>query len=154
MKLPSRQPKLVTRYVAAEESKQRIRILLAEDNITNQKVALNILRKLGYRANTVGNGCEAVEALSSMPYDLVLMDCHMPEMDGFEASRAIRDSKTVLNRQVPIVALTADVVNGIRERCFVAGMTDYLSKPVDPEALGNMLNVYLAPAPQDKPVGQ
>ena len=116
------------------------RLLLAEDNSVNQRVAVAVLARLGYRADVVSNGREAVTALSRVPYDLVLMDCQMPEMDGYAATRAVRgEDSPVLNRHVPIVAMTANVMKGDRERCLEAGMTDYLAKPIDAAALDQML---------------
>ncbi len=120
------------------------RILLAEDNITNQQVALGILRKLGLHADAVANGVETLRALETIPYDLVLMDVQMPEMDGMEATRQIRkaDSK-VLNRQLPIIAMTAHAMRGDRERCIAAGMNDFLPKPVSPQTMIEMLTKWL-----------
>ncbi len=137
--------RMVTRHTAAEQQQHPWRILLAEDNATNQKVALNILSKLGYNADAVGDGSEAVDLLERIEYDLVIMDCQMPVMDGFEASKAIRTSKRVRNPEVPIIALTADVIKGVDERCREAGMDGYLSKPVDPETLKAILKSYLPP---------
>ncbi|MCX5883485.1 MAG: response regulator, partial [Deltaproteobacteria bacterium] len=120
------------------------RILLAEDNITNQQVALGILKKLGLRADAVANGSEAIKALKTIPYDLVLMDVQMPEMDGFEATRQIRNFESANpNRQIPIIAMTAHAMQGDRERCMDAGMNGYVTKPVSPQTLAETLNKWL-----------
>jgi PAS domain S-box-containing protein len=117
------------------------RILVAEDNSVNQDVALGILRKLGLRADAVGNGAEAIESLKSIPYDLVLMDIQMPVMDGLEATRIIRNPQsTVLNHGIPVVAMTANAMRGDRECCLEVGMNAYVSKPVSPHALVEALN--------------
>ncbi len=139
-----RRQELVTRYTISEARRRRIRILVAEDNIANQKVALGILRNLGYRADAVADGREAVKALEHLPYDLVLMDCQMPEMDGFQATEVIRDpASSVRNHQVPVIALTAHAMKGDRDRCLAAGMNDYLAKPVTPQALFEALDRWL-----------
>ena len=120
------------------------RILIAEDNGVNQKVALAMLKKLGYSAEAVANGLEAIAALRSIPYDLVLMDCQMPEMDGFEATEIIRQpGSDVLDPQVTVIAMTANAMQGDRERCIKCGMNDYLAKPVRSEALAEMLERWL-----------
>jgi PAS domain S-box-containing protein len=132
--------KIITRHSLAEENKHKIRILIAEDNIINQKVALRILEKIGYRANTVANGKEAVETLKTIPYDLVLMDVQMPEMDGFEATGIIRDPGSgVLDPKIPIIAMTAHALKDDRKKCLKAGMDDYVSKPVRPNDLAKAI---------------
>ncbi|MFN2269120.1 MAG: response regulator, partial [Desulfonatronovibrio sp.] len=156
----------------------KARVLVAEDNMVNQQVALGILKKLGLRADAVANGLEAIHALKNIPYDLVLMDVMMPEMDGLEATRRIRqmmnDESGMLKDQdrsqksglqvqkvreddpaslfsihhsafrIPIIAMTAAAMQEDRERCFKAGMDDYLAKPVNPEDLGRILSKWLA----------
>ena len=128
-----------------QPSRTNCRILLAEDNITNQQVALGILRKLGLRADVVANGREALAALQNIPYDLVLMDVQMPEIDGVQATRAIRlAGKGTLNPNIPIVAMTAHAMQGDREKCIAAGMDDYIAKPVTPSALSALIEKWLA----------
>lgn len=117
----------------AFESKTHVgsaRVLIAEDNPINQKIVVAKLTKMGYKTHVVGSGSEAIEALLSMPFDLVLMDCHMPDMDGYEATEKIRAFADVHLKNIPIVAMTANAIEGDRERCLQAGMDDYLSKPV------------------------
>lgn len=164
-------PPLVTRYTLAEsKAKVGIRILLAEDNLVNQKVAVRLFQRLGHRIDVVSNGREAVDALVRVRYDMVFMDCQMPEMDGFEATHLIREreaagmslncegeasgsEQTVLGgrpeaknqkaeplRPVRIIAMTANAMPGDRERCLAAGMDDYLAKPISVTALVEALD--------------
>ena len=106
-----------------------LRILLAEDNVVNQKLAMRILQQMGYRADLASNGVEAVESVERQPYDVVLMDVQMPEMDGLEATRQIC-SRLAVDRRPRIVAMTANAMQGDREMCMAAGMDDYLTKPI------------------------
>lgn len=128
----------------AEGDHAGVHILLAEDNVINQKVAQRMLDKLGYSSDVVANGLEAVQALELINYDLVLMDCLMPEMDGFEATALIRNAvSSVLNHSVPIIALTANAMIGDREKCLEAGMSDYLAKPINKSELAALLAKWI-----------
>ncbi|WP_201093697.1 PAS domain S-box protein [Thiocystis minor] len=146
-------PGILTRHALRESlqktdaprfAETKARILLAEDNRINQQLALGILKKFGLRADAVADGAEALVALASIPYDLVLMDVQMPVMDGLEASRRIRDpGSAVLDHAVPIIAMTANAMQGDREQCLAAGMSDYVAKPVRPGALAEALVKWL-----------
>jgi CheY-like chemotaxis protein/HPt (histidine-containing phosphotransfer) domain-containing protein len=118
-------------------------ILVAEDNVVNQKIATLLLEKLGLQAQIVENGAQAVEQVRMRDYPVVLMDCHMPEMDGFEATRLIRRYELSSGKHTPIIAVTALAMAGDRERCIEAGMDDYISKPIDKERLKNKLNQWM-----------
>jgi CheY-like chemotaxis protein len=111
-----------------------LRILLAEDNVVNQKLALRLLQQMGYRADVASNGIEAIESIERQTYDLVLMDVQMPEMDGLEASRRIT-AKYKPGERPRIVAMTANAMQGDREECLAAGMDDYVTKPIRVDAL-------------------
>lgn len=131
----------------------RGRVLLAEDNLVNQEVALAMLQNLGLASETVGNGADALELLAREPgtFDLILMDCQMPVMDGFEATARLRQQELFRGNHMPIVALTANAVAGDRERCLDAGMDDYLSKPFTQDQLSNLLSKWLPAAPVQPP---
>lgn len=122
----------------------RLRILVVEDNLTNQRITLKLLQTLGYKADLAVNGQEAVEGIADRHYDLVLMDCHMPILDGYSATRSIRDWERQMqaSRKTVIVAMTASNSAADRDRAIAAGMDDYLSKPVRREALAALLNRF------------
>ncbi len=135
---------IVTRHSAAEAHKQCVRILLVEDNVVNRMVALKMLERLGYHADAVWNGAEAVRALAQKSYDLVLMDIQMPEMDGFEATEAVRSGRDgILNSRIPIIAMTAHAMKGDRDKCLEMGMDDYISKPIRPDLLEEVLTRWI-----------
>jgi signal transduction histidine kinase/CheY-like chemotaxis protein len=143
--------KLITRHVVAESQKDVFHILVAEDNTINQMLIIELLKKLGYRADIVQNGAEAVKALQNSSYDLVLMDCRMPEMDGYTATRRIREEGSgALNPRIPIIAMTANASKEDKEICLKAGMDDYLSKPVERRILAVMLQRWLNPEEEKK----
>ncbi len=151
---------LITRYSLkdAREPGISLRILLAEDNAVNQRLAVRLLEKRGHRVELASNGREALTALEKESYDLVLMDVQMPEMDGLEATRALREKekKKSGTRQM-VIALTAHAMKGDRERCLDAGMDGYLSKPIHPQELDDVLDSFVAgrtqPAPSPEPAG-
>jgi CheY-like chemotaxis protein len=124
-----------------------LRVLLAEDNLVNQKLAVKLLEKRGHVVTIANNGREAVEHFDAAVFDLVLMDMQMPEMDGVQATAAIRGRECLTGAHTPIIAMTAHVMSGDRERCFAAGMDAYLPKPVDPSALYHVIESFTEAAP-------
>ena len=143
--------RLVTRHALAEAKLRSHRILVVEDNLVNQKVAVGVLKKLGYQSDPVGDGQEALEALANHSYDLVLMDCHMPVMDGYEATRAIRrqEGTSGSHEHLPIIAMTANAMAGDDKACYAAGMDGYLAKPLNPALLKGALTEWLPPPAPD-----
>ncbi len=144
----SKMTRLVTRHTALEALNLfagcNARILLAEDNLTNQRVAMGFLKKLGLSADAVTDGTEVLKALASLPYDLVLMDVQMPLMDGLETTRQIRNPQSdVHNHEIPVVAMTAHAIQGDRERCLEAGMNGYVSKPLSLISLAEALEPWI-----------
>jgi len=148
------EPQLVTKHILREGWwRKGMKLLVTEDNIVNQKVAVRMLERLGYRIDVVADGKEAVEAVARIPYDAVLMDCQMPEMDGYEATQEIRRREASLGndeiqnakykRRLPIIAMTANAMKGDREKCLSVGMDDFLSKPVKPEELETVLDRWV-----------
>ena len=140
--IPAEEKKLVTQYSVREELKHSVRLLLAEDNLVNQKLAAMMLGKAGYSVTVVGNGRLAIESYSASPesFDIILMDVQMPEMDGLEATRQIRSRGF---KEIPIIAMTANAMVGDREICLESGMNDYISKPIKREVIFEVLNKWL-----------
>ncbi len=136
---------LITRFTLKKLAQEKARILLAEDNVVNRKLAIKLIEKMGFRVDAVPDGKKAVKALEHTYYDLVLMDVQMPQMDGFEATRLIRsEGANMKHDNIPIVALTAHAMTGDREKCIEAGMDDYVSKPINPEKLAQVINLQLS----------
>jgi two-component system sensor histidine kinase/response regulator len=137
---------LITRYSlqGAREPSASLRILIAEDNLVNQRLATRLLEKRGHSVTVAGNGREALAALEGENFDLVLMDVQMPEMDGFEATAAIREREKGSGNRLSIVALTAHAMKGDREKCLAGGMDGYLSKPIRPQELDELLEQYVS----------
>ena len=129
---------LIAAIQGAEPGARAGRVLVAEDNVVNQKVVLRLLEKLGWEADLAENGREAVDALKHGEYAAILMDCQMPEMDGYEAAAQIRAMPAPAS-STPVIALTANATSEDRERCLASGMDDYLAKPIRPDALHETL---------------
>jgi two-component system sensor histidine kinase/response regulator len=144
-------PVLVTRHLL-RESRNHLQILLAEDNAVNRVLAVRLLEKRGHMVTVAGTGKEALAALEKQSFDLVFMDVQMPEMDGFEATAAIRKKEKTSGNHLPIIAMTAHAMVGDRERCLDAGMDDYLAKPIRLEELTNVLNRYALVVPTEAEV--
>jgi CheY-like chemotaxis protein len=119
----------------AEHPSSQLKVLLAEDNLVNQRLAVRLLRKMGHQVAVAQTGREALYALRSEKFDLVLMDVQMPEMDGFEATREIRRREQSTQEHIPVIAMTAHAMNGDHESCLQAGMDDYVAKPINREEL-------------------
>jgi two-component system sensor histidine kinase/response regulator len=137
--------RLITSHTLAE-TPSRARVLVAEDNAVNQRLAARMLEKRGCRVDVVANGLEAVEAVTRIAYDCVFMDCQMPEMDGYVATSLIRQREALTGAHIPIIAMTANAMEGDRERCLAAGMDDYISKPVEPHELAAAIQKWGQPA--------
>lgn len=136
----------VTGSAATPKSAGECRVLVVEDNLVNQKVAMRMIQKLGYSVDVVADGRAAVDALEKEPYDLVLMDCQMPVMDGYEATEEIRRREGD-QKHTPIVALTAHAVASNRQRCLEIGMDDFVTKPVTTDQLRRVLENWINPTP-------
>jgi CheY-like chemotaxis protein/HPt (histidine-containing phosphotransfer) domain-containing protein len=152
---------IVTRHVISEKRASDRRILLAEDNAINQKIAVTMLQKNGYSVDVVDNGQQAFDKAISSHYNAILMDVQMPDMDGFEATQLIREWETTRERHTPIIAMTAHAMKGDRERCLEAGMDDYVTKPIESRILYNVLERWLTstaepeeekPTPIEEPI--
>lgn len=131
-----------TKVDAGTYVNKNYRVLVAEDNPVNQIITVKMLEKLGFKADVVGNGKEALEALREFPYDFVLMDCQMPVMDGYQATSAIRSDNSIPDRDIPVLAMTANAMKGDEERCLAAGMDDYIQKPISAKKLQAILGKW------------
>jgi signal transduction histidine kinase/DNA-binding response OmpR family regulator len=143
---PNSPAPLITKHTL-RENRRCLRILLAEDNVVNQKLAVRLLEKRGHTVVVANNGREAVDAFASQHFDLVLMDVQMPEMDGFQATAAIRAQEQKSGTHVPIVAMTANAMQGDKERCLEAGMDAYIAKPIKADDLYDLLDDLVPPVP-------
>ena len=155
------QPIVTIDLLRAQTVHTKHRVLLVEDNAVNQKVACRMLEKIGYRVDVAGDGAAAVKAWESGRYDLILMDCQMPIMDGYEATRTIRaaEAEAQDDKRIPVIALTAHAMKGADEECFAAGMDGYLSKPIDRAELVACMKRWLgepeaATAPETAPIAR
>jgi CheY-like chemotaxis protein len=139
---PREKAAVITQHTLAEEAKHSVRILLAEDNPMNQKLAQYMLTKAGYQLEVANNGREAVEKYTADPerYDLIFMDVHMPEIDGLEATKVLRNRRYA---GIPIIAMTADAMKEDREKCLESGMNDYMSKPIKREEVFAMIRKWV-----------
>jgi PAS domain S-box-containing protein len=143
-------PSLITRHMLAEQRKNDLRVLLAEDNPINQKLAIVLLQKSGYSVDSVETGAQAFERVKANRYSAVLMDVQMPDMDGLEATHHIREWEKGSGRRIPIIAMTAHAMAGDRDRCLAAGMDDYVTKPLEPRVLFNALDRWTQPPDFEK----
>jgi CheY-like chemotaxis protein len=145
---PAAKKAATTKLDPALASRLPLRVLLCDDNVINQKVALRLLQQMGYKADVAANGLECLQALERLPYDIIFMDVQMPEMDGIEATRQIRErqknpaASPPFKPGIAIVAMTANAMQGDREKCLTAGMDDYLSKPIRPEDIRKILELW------------
>ena len=147
---PGQRAALPASMLPAELPERRLRVLLAEDNVVNQRVAASLLERRGHKVTVAANGREALDRVAREPFDVVLMDVQMPEMGGFEATAAIRARETERHApRLPIIAMTAHAMKGDRERCLAAGMDDYLSKPLDPRQLCALVEQMAGGAPSN-----
>jgi len=130
------------RHDEPHRSRKSLRILVVEDNLVNQKLSARLLEKMGHRVTVAGNGKEALEHLAQQEFDLILMDVQMPEMNGFETTARIREAERETGRHVPIIALTAHAIKGYRDKCLKAGMDGYISKPIKPAEMRQVIEKY------------
>ena len=150
---PNKKPFIVTRHTIAEQKRQAINILLAEDNPVNSKLAATLLKRASFSVCAVEDGQKAIQAVKSNDYDLILMDVQMPEMNGFEATEAIRRMEKQ-GKHTPIIAMTAHAMKGDKERCLKAGMDDYISKPIEPQKFIDTIERWIRSTQVQEPISK
>jgi len=149
VKAPTKSRPLAQQVASEGGATRKVRVLLVEDNAVNQRIGVALLERAGYQTEVANNGREGLAALAHMPFDLVLMDCQMPILDGYDATRGLREIEARTGAHIPVIAMTAHVMQGDREKCLQAGMDDYVAKPVVSSELYEKISYWLARSAPD-----